>query len=262
MDGKPPHPPVRCRSIVARNVSADISFRYIMPIGNFDISARHTKHEGKVAPGMKQAGMLELPVLGLLKERAMHGYELRKQLGAMLGPFWQVSWGSLYPTLRRLAEMGPSRRWPSRPSLDVPATTAKSSRTTMTGRAAQDRLPHHPGRGSELFTDMLEESAASVDAEHFTLKLAFFRYLEPEARLALARAPEGVPAGEVGTVPDQPPGLQGEGRQLHAVVAAPRHGLNGERYRVDRRVDQQRARARQSPGPRPRRLRQEGRCQR
>ena len=32
---------------------------------------------------------------------------------------------------------------------------------------------------------MLEETAASVDAEHFTLKLAFFRYLAPEARLAL-----------------------------------------------------------------------------
>jgi DNA-binding PadR family transcriptional regulator len=55
---------------------------------------------------MKQHGMLELPVLGLLKERAMHGYELRKQLGTMLGPFWQVSWGSLYPALRRLAKSG------------------------------------------------------------------------------------------------------------------------------------------------------------
>ncbi|MDQ3645648.1 MAG: PadR family transcriptional regulator, partial [Actinomycetota bacterium] len=50
--------------------------------------------------------MLELPVLGLLKEKEMHGYELRKQLGAMLGPFWQVSWGSLYPTLRRLSKAG------------------------------------------------------------------------------------------------------------------------------------------------------------
>ena len=55
---------------------------------------------------MRPHGVLELPVLGLLKEREMHGYELRKQLGAMLGPFWQVSWGSLYPTLRRLAKAG------------------------------------------------------------------------------------------------------------------------------------------------------------
>ena len=59
---------------------------------------------------MKQHGMLELAVLGLLKERTMHGYELRKQLGTMLGPFWQVSWGSLYPALRRLTKIGASRR--------------------------------------------------------------------------------------------------------------------------------------------------------
>ena len=32
---------------------------------------------------------------------------------------------------------------------------------------------------------MLEETSTSVDAEHFTLKLAFFRYLAPEARLTL-----------------------------------------------------------------------------
>jgi hypothetical protein len=36
-----------------------------------------------------------------------------------------------------------------------------------------------------MFTEMLEETAAAVDAEHFTLKLAFFRYLQPETRLAL-----------------------------------------------------------------------------
>jgi DNA-binding PadR family transcriptional regulator len=40
-------------------------------------------------------------------------------------------------------------------------------------------------KGEGLFTSMLEETAAAVDAEHFTLKLAFFRYLQPEMRLAL-----------------------------------------------------------------------------
>lgn len=71
--------------------------RDIVVIYRFDISIRYLG-----ARIVKQAGMLELPVLGLLKEKSMHGYELRKQLGAMLGPFWQVSWGSLYPALRRL----------------------------------------------------------------------------------------------------------------------------------------------------------------
>src|SRR5207249_6381648 len=46
--------------------------------------------------------MLELAILGLLKERAMHGYQLKKRLADTLGSFWQVSYGSLYPALKRL----------------------------------------------------------------------------------------------------------------------------------------------------------------
>ena len=46
--------------------------------------------------------MLELAVLGLLKEQPLHGYELKKRLGDTLGFLWGVSYGSLYPALRRL----------------------------------------------------------------------------------------------------------------------------------------------------------------
>jgi DNA-binding PadR family transcriptional regulator len=135
---------------------------------------------------MKQPGMLELPVLGLLKDRTMHGYELRKQLGTMLGPFWQVSWGSLYPTLRRLAKLGAVEK--------VVEKTPKTTRTSRGTKAKRTRA-HAAGRrktvyritpaGEELFTRILEETGAAADAEHFTLKLAFFRYLEPETRVAL-----------------------------------------------------------------------------
>jgi DNA-binding PadR family transcriptional regulator len=129
---------------------------------------------------MKQPGMLELPVLGLLKERDMHGYELRKQLGGMLGPFWQVSWGSLYPTLRRLAKA------------DAVAKTAEPAPRRRAGRAARSsalptgrrktvyRITEH---GEQMFHEMLEEVSAAIDSEHFTLKVAFFRYLKPELRL-------------------------------------------------------------------------------
>ena len=138
---------------------------------------------------MKQPGMLEMPVLGLLKGQEMHGYELRKQLGAMLGPFWQVSWGSLYPTLRRLAKAEavekvvepkpkPVRRTTKRANVKADKSAALSSGR----RKTVYRITPY---GEELFTSMLEETAAAVDAEHFTLKLAFFRYLQPETRLAL-----------------------------------------------------------------------------
>lgn len=142
---------------------------------------------------MKQHGMLELAVLGLLKERSMHGYELRKQLGAMLGPFWQVSWGSLYPALRRLAKSGVVEKDEQPVAKRPKRSLTKTTKTTKTRKTAD--APLTSGRrktvyritpeGNALFTQMLEETAAAVDAEHFTLKLAFFRYLPPETRLTL-----------------------------------------------------------------------------
>ncbi len=51
--------------------------------------------------------VLEFAILGLLHESPMHGYELRKQLATKLGAFRAaISYGSLYPTLRRLQAAG------------------------------------------------------------------------------------------------------------------------------------------------------------
>ncbi|MFH5821417.1 PadR family transcriptional regulator [Georgenia sp. AZ-5] len=50
--------------------------------------------------------VLELAILGRLREAPMHGYELRKHLNAALGAFRTLSYGSLYPALRSLTERG------------------------------------------------------------------------------------------------------------------------------------------------------------
>lgn len=50
--------------------------------------------------------MLEMAVLGLLLESPMHGYELRKRLTGLLGAFRAFSYGSLYPTLKRMQTDG------------------------------------------------------------------------------------------------------------------------------------------------------------
>lgn len=120
----------------------------------------------------------------------MHGYELRKQLGAMLGPFWQVSWGSLYPTLRRLAKAGAVEKLAEeRPAKRVAktrtATRTAARRSTAVSSGRRKTVYQITPHGEHLFKEMLEETAAAVDAEHFTLKLAFFRYLNTETRLAL-----------------------------------------------------------------------------
>ena len=74
--------------------------------------------------------MLDLAILGLLHESTMHGYELRKQLTAKLGAFRAaISYGSLYPTLRRLQAGG----------LITEETSTRASRsaaTTSTGASS------------------------------------------------------------------------------------------------------------------------------
>ena len=50
--------------------------------------------------------MLEFAILGLLQQSPMHGYELRKQLAQLLGGLRSISYGSLYPALRRMQAAG------------------------------------------------------------------------------------------------------------------------------------------------------------
>ena len=50
--------------------------------------------------------MLDLAILGLLEERELHGYEIRRQLRDSLGLLANVSFGSLYPALARLEAAG------------------------------------------------------------------------------------------------------------------------------------------------------------
>ena len=113
--------------------------------------------------------MLELAILGLLKERPMHGYELRKQLAQKLGFFWTVSFGSRYPTLRKLERRGAvEKAYP--PS--APSRRKQVYRITPSGESE--------------FLDLLQEGSASAwEEDKFPLRLAFFRYLRPEIRIRL-----------------------------------------------------------------------------
>jgi hypothetical protein len=54
----------------------------------------------------KKNTSLEVVVLGLLSQGPMHGYELRKRVSLTLGPLSAISYGSLYPELRRLQSLG------------------------------------------------------------------------------------------------------------------------------------------------------------
>lgn len=49
---------------------------------------------------------LEFALLGLLSQDPLHGYELRKRLIAIYGPFRALSFSVLYPQLRKMLDAG------------------------------------------------------------------------------------------------------------------------------------------------------------
>lgn len=113
--------------------------------------------------------MLELAVLGLLKERPLHGYALRKLLTQRLGAFWRVSFGSLYPTLRKLERAG---------SVEKVREDGVGRRRRQAYRITE--------KGEQQFLSLLEQGDVSGwEEEKFPLRLAFFRYLRPETRIRL-----------------------------------------------------------------------------
>src|SRR5688572_25425219 len=56
--------------------------------------------------GAEGGDVLEFAILGLLHQSPMHGYELRKQLAQVLGGLRSISYGSLYPALKRMHAAG------------------------------------------------------------------------------------------------------------------------------------------------------------
>jgi len=116
---------------------------------------------------------LEIAVLGLLNESPMHGYELRKRLAVLLGAFRAFSYGSLYPTLRRLSEAG----WITEEH-DETAPATRSRRARRVYRLTAD--------GKEHLAELLAEvGPEAFDDEGFGARLAFFAQTRSDVRLRI-----------------------------------------------------------------------------
>jgi len=138
--------------------------------------------------------VLELAILGLLKEQPLHGYELKKRLGDTLGSLWGISYGSLYPALRRLERDGsieivepelPSTPIPATGSLDGDLAAARLRRPAKTSRRTRKAYRLTERGDARLSELLLDDDVAGDDERTFALKLAFCRHLEPAARLEL-----------------------------------------------------------------------------
>ncbi|MGW4795856.1 PadR family transcriptional regulator [Nonomuraea sp. NPDC004297] len=117
--------------------------------------------------------MLELAILGFLRDRPLHGYDLRRRVAALMGHVRPVADGTLYPAIKRMAASG----WLIRK--DEPGAAAAPRRTlylTPEGRAELERRLREPG-----------ELDISDENRWFTL-LAFLRHLDaPEQQAAVLR---------------------------------------------------------------------------
>jgi len=152
--------------------------------------------------------VLELAILGLLKEHPMHGYDLRKRLRGDFGLLSSLSFGSLYPALARLEAAGAVQEVPTgraaagstMPSTFTSAGSIAGERaafrarlasrratTTRSGTGTRGRRVYElTARGNELFHHLLEtEESKPEGGRGFALRWAFARYLSPDARLLL-----------------------------------------------------------------------------
>ncbi len=93
------------------------------------------------------ATSVELPMLGLLREGPLHGYELKRQMENIVGFFGSVSYGSLYPMFH---------------GLEVRGYVTRTSE--QTGRIVY----HITSKGKERFVQLLHEPSVP-----FTQKLLF-----------------------------------------------------------------------------------------
>jgi DNA-binding PadR family transcriptional regulator len=125
----------------------------------------------------RRGDTLELAVLGLLHENPLHGYELRKQLNLVLGWGRVLSYGSLYPALKKLSKAGLIVEDVAPPA--APGTAAPVSR--------RQRITYRlTPAGDERFAKLMSDSGpATWEDDNFDVRFAFFGRTDQAIRLRI-----------------------------------------------------------------------------
>ena len=154
---------------------------------------------------VRRSNILEYAILGLLGDGPLHGYELRKRLALVLGPFRPLSFGSLYPALHRIAARG---------LIIGAAVTAAIETAAPPLSARRARVVYAlTGDGKEAFAAWVNETGPEAwDDEGFATHLAFFSRTEVRARVRI---------------------LHGRRSRLEDRVALLRESMTRSRERVD-----------------------------
>lgn len=124
----------------------------------------------------KRTDVLDHTVLGVLSDGPLHGYELRKRLTAILGPFRALSFGSLYPCLHRLTDAGLIEQ------IDMVDRDDIAGVATRRARIVYALNPD----GKESFAAWVADSGPDAwEDEAFAARLAFFSRTEAAVRLRI-----------------------------------------------------------------------------
>jgi DNA-binding PadR family transcriptional regulator len=153
----------------------------------------------------RRADILEYAILGMLGDGPLHGYELRKRLAVVLGPFRPLSYGSLYPALHRISARGliTGAEITAAMETSAPPLSAKRARVVYA----------LTGDGKEAFAVWVNETGPEAwDDEGFATHLAFFSRTEARARMRI---------------------LHGRRSRLEERVALLRESMTRSRERVD-----------------------------
>jgi DNA-binding PadR family transcriptional regulator len=112
---------------------------------------------------------IELAVLGLLHEGPMHGYMLRKRLNLMLGWGRVLSYGSLYPTLKKMLR----------------GALIEEAATTATPVTRRPRFVYQlTDAGHREFQRLMSEVGPTAwEDDNFDIRFAFFGRTDMEIRL-------------------------------------------------------------------------------
>lgn len=108
---------------------------------------------------------LKYAILGLLDQEPHYGYEIKQKFEQMMGDLWPVSYGQLYPTLRKLAE-----------------DDLVTMKTVQGKKAVEKNVYSITEQGSQFFKNWLTDKRKKIQVsikDEFTLSLFFLEQIDP-----------------------------------------------------------------------------------
>ncbi len=125
---------------------------------------------------MAKTDVLTLGILGMLANQPLHGYQIRKRLGTELGPFRALSYGSLYPALKRMVAAGL-----------IEAVGEESIEQAGMGASRRSRIAYGltDAGHRRLEEELATAGTHAYDDDSFDVRFSLFGQTDSETRLRI-----------------------------------------------------------------------------